>query len=110
MTAINLIGYLAEFIISNQFYNMNASMGLKGTFIFYGAAGLFGAAFVGAFVPETTNQTLADIQKKLQFTFRPFKSSKISPATPGGKEHAKISTLGNHLSHTEEAVQGVRGP
>ena len=107
MTAINLIGYLAEFIISNQFYNMNGSMGLKGTFIFYGAAGLFGAAFVGAFVPETTNQTLADIQKKLNFTFRPFKTSKISPLASGEKGHGKISTLGNHLSHKED---GVRGP
>ena len=44
---------------------MSATLGYSGTYLFYSVSSVVGAILVLLFLPETKNQTLADIQRKL---------------------------------------------
>ena len=74
-----------------MFYDMSASLGYSGTYLFYSVSSVVGAILVLVSLPETKNKTLAEIQrkltgKKLEITLH--QSTKLS-----GDEEDKGSSL-----------------
>jgi sugar porter (SP) family MFS transporter len=55
--------WIACFVLTFTFPQLNRALGAAGTFWIYGATCLFGAVFVWRYLPETGNRTLEEIER-----------------------------------------------
>ncbi|KAJ8931865.1 hypothetical protein NQ314_015131 [Rhamnusium bicolor] len=66
-SAVSSMCWIATFIITRFFNDMNAGMGIAGSFWFFSASCLAATIFSIIFVPETKGKSFSDIQDMLKY-------------------------------------------
>uniref|UniRef100_A0A8C3WA60 Solute carrier family 2, facilitated glucose transporter member 10 n=1 Tax=Catagonus wagneri TaxID=51154 RepID=A0A8C3WA60_9CETA len=80
--------WAANLFISLSFLNLIGAIGLSWTFLLYGLTAVLGLGFIYLFVPETKNQSLAEIDQ--QFQKRRFALSSGRRQSSAGIQYSRI--------------------
>ena len=66
ISIINSVMWVLNFGMAKLFFFMNESLGIYGTFLFFGSCSILMSLYVIIFLPETKNKTLNEIQRKVE--------------------------------------------
>uniref|UniRef100_A0A8D0VCA3 Solute carrier family 2, facilitated glucose transporter member 10 n=1 Tax=Sus scrofa TaxID=9823 RepID=A0A8D0VCA3_PIG len=84
----NSFNWAANLFISLSFLDLIGAIGLSWTFLLYGLTAVLGLGFIYLFVPETKNQSLAEIDQ--QFQKRRFTLSSGRRQSSAGIQYSRI--------------------